>query len=51
MFWKLYRCLQFTSKKERKEFLRWNFWAWMMDHFPKIYGWCDKHLPCDTLPF
>jgi len=30
---------------------RWQFWAWMMDHFPKLYRWCNEHLPFDTLPF
>jgi hypothetical protein len=47
-FWIVYKA---SSKKERKELLRWNFWAWMMNHFPRIYDWCEKHLPFDTLPF
>ena len=47
-FWIVYKSL---PKKEKKEFLRWHFWAWMMDHCPKLYGWCDKHLPFDALPF
>jgi hypothetical protein len=28
-----------------------NFWAWMMDNHPKIFHWCDKYLPFNTLPF
>ena len=48
MFWKLYWN---TPKKERKEFIRWHFWGWMMDRLPKLYKWCDKHLKCNTLPF
>lgn len=49
MFWKLYRN---TPKKERKEFLRRRFWAYMYDHHPKIFWWCEKHLTCcDILPF
>ena len=48
MFWKLYRN---TPKNKRKEFIREHFWAWMFDHCPRIYRWCDKHLPWDTLPF
>ena len=47
-FWIVYKSL---PKKERKEFVRWHFWAWMMDHCPKLYWWCDKHLPINTLPF
>lgn len=30
---------------------RWEFWAYIMNHFPRVFGWCDKHLPIDTLPF
>ena len=30
---------------------RWQFWGWVMDHCPRLYSWCDKHLPFDTLPF
>ncbi len=48
MLWKLYWN---TPKKNRKEFIRQHFWGWMMEHCPKIYWWCDKHLKCDTLPF
>lgn len=48
MFWRLYRN---TPKKKRKAFIREHFWAWMFDHCPRIYWWCDKHLPWDTLPF
>ena len=47
-FWIVYKSL---PKKEKKEFIRRHFWAWMMDHFPKLYRWCNKHLPFDTLPF
>lgn len=45
-------------KRKRRIFLkqflrtkRWQFWAWMMDHYPRLYRWCDEHLPFDTLPF
>lgn len=48
MFWKLYRN---TPKKYRKRFLREHFWGWMMEHMPRLYWWCDKYLPWDTLPF
>lgn len=48
MFWKLYWN---TPKGKRKEFIRMHFWAWMMEHLPRVYWWCDKHLKCDTLPF
>lgn len=41
--------LLFTKCKPRFE--RWQFWAWVMDNHPKIFDWCDKHLPFDTLPF
>ena len=37
--------------RERKESIRWQFWAYIMDHYPRIYAWADKHLPIDTLPF
>jgi hypothetical protein len=30
---------------------RWMFWAWMMEHYPRLYHWCDKVLPFNTLPF
>lgn len=30
---------------------RWKFWAWMMDRHPRLFRWCDKHLPFNTLPF
>ena len=30
---------------------RWKFWAWVTDHYPRLYRWCDEHLPFDTLPF
>ena len=48
MFWKLYKN---TPKKDRKEFLRMHFWAWMFDHMPRLYRLCDTILPFDTLPF
>lgn len=48
MFWKLY---WLTPKRMRKEFVRQHFWGWLMNHHPKIFKWCDKHLPFDTLPF
>lgn len=38
-------------RKQNWETRRWKFWAWVMDHFPRLYRWCDKHLPFDTLPF
>ena len=47
-FWKLYLAL---PKKDRKELIREEFWYWMMKHLPKIYWWCNKYLPFDTLPF
>lgn len=46
-----------TMKKKRRilrqrlESVRWHFWAYIMDHFPRFYAWADKHLPIDTLPF
>lgn len=48
MFWKLYWS---RPKKERKEFMRYHFWGWVMEHMPKVYWWCDEHLPFITLPF
>lgn len=36
------------ARNERK---RRRFWAWVMDRFPKIYDWLDRHLGCDTLTF
>ena len=48
MFWKLYHNM---PKKDRKEFIRRHFWGWMMEHMPRVYLWCDKHLKFDTLPF
>ena len=39
------------DKKYRRELCRQKFWGFMMTHFKKLYGWCDKHLRCDTLPF
>ena len=47
-YWIVYKPL---SKKDKVEFIRQHFWGWMMDHFPRIYRWCNKHLPFDTLPF
>ena len=35
----------------RLETWRWKFWGWVMDHYPQLYQWLDKHLPFDTLPF
>ena len=37
--------------KREMETKRWMFWAWMMDHYPRLYRWCDRYLPFDTLPF
>ncbi len=37
--------------KAFKENVRWRFWGYMMDNFPRFYAWADKHLPFDTLPF
>lgn len=37
------------TRRERRR--RRHFWAWMMDHFPKLYNWLDLHLSRDTLPF
>ena len=34
-----------------RENWNWKFWGWMMDHHPRLYDWCDKYLPFDTLPF
>ena len=48
VFWIVHKSL---PKKEKKEHLRWNFWAWMIDHMPRIYKLCDKYLPFNTLPF
>lgn len=39
------------DKEYRKELCRQKFWGFMMTHFKRLYGWCDKHLKCDTLPF
>ena len=30
---------------------RWKFWAWLFHTHPKVFRWCDEHLPIDTLPF
>ena len=30
---------------------RMTFWAWMFTHHHKLFRWCDKHLPFNTLPF
>lgn len=37
--------------KQAMENRRWKFWARMMDHYPRLYRWCNEHLPIDTLPF
>ena len=37
--------------KQRLITKRRKFWHWMMRHYPKLYDWCDTHLPFDTLPF
>lgn len=37
--------------KQNLETKRWKFWGWVMDRFPSLYSWCDKHLPFNTLPF
>lgn len=47
-FWKLYRAI---PKSDRKELLRQEFWYWMMKRHPKMYDFCERHLPFDTLPF
>ena len=38
-------------KNPKLEYRRWTFWARMMDRHPRLYKWCNKHLPIDTLPF
>ena len=38
-------------RQQRRESIRWQFWAYIMDHFPRLYRWANKHLPIDTLPF
>ena len=38
-------------KSSKLEYRRWTFWARMMEKHPKLYRWCEKHLPFDTLPF
>ena len=38
-------------RRQRRESIRWQFWAYIMDHFPRFYRWANKHLPIDTLPF
>ena len=43
-----------TSKRIRKqnrEHRRQMFWWHMMEKHPKLYRWCENHLPFDTLPF
>lgn len=47
-FWIVYKSL---SGDDKKEFMRWHFWAWIMDQMPRIYKLCDKYLPFNTLPF
>lgn len=37
--------------KFRLSTCRWQFWAWVMDNHPRLYRWCEKYLPIDTLPF
>jgi len=43
--------MKYGNEEYKRETRRWNFWAYMMEHFPRLYRWCDKHLPFDTLPF
>ena len=40
-----------TIIKFKLSTVRWKFWAYMMEHFPKVYWICDKYLSIDTLPF
>lgn len=37
--------------KYKTKSCRWKFWAYMMDNHPRLFWWCDKYLPIDTLPF
>lgn len=52
-FWLVYRQLprKGVGVLTKKEFLREHFWGWMFYHMPRLYKWCDKYLPFDTLPF
>ena len=47
-FWMVYKS---SSKKIRKEMIRQEFWWWVMQHMPRVYRLCEKHLRHDTLPF
>ena len=38
-------------RNQKLETRRWKFWGWVMDTCPRLYRWCEKHLPIDTLPF
>ena len=40
-----------TAVPSRKEIIRMKFWAWMYEKHPKMFRWCSKYLPFDTLPF
>ena len=40
-----------TAVPSRKEIRRMKFWSWMFEKHPKMYKWCNKHFPFDTLPF
>lgn len=37
--------------RQELEGMRARFWGRMMDHHPRVFAWCNKHLPIDTLPF
>jgi len=37
--------------KYKLETIRWKFWAYIMDNYPKLFKLADKYLPIDTLPF
>ncbi len=41
---------RFHVLRERMENVRWRFWAYIMEHYPRVYKWADKHLPFCTLP-
>ena len=34
-----------------KENIRWRFWGYIMDNYPRFYKWADRYLPFDMLPF
>lgn len=42
---------KFRIIRGRMENVRWHFWGYIMEHYPRFYKWADEHLPFDTLPF